>query len=265
MDFAPKPGCPMCGIVASSLSSPANSPSSPSFPTSLQAAAAQPEILWRDTNFTIYKEKVNPVSSKGHIVIVFNLHVPSIYTLSSSDLPLLIHLRDTASRLLASVLHPPSSPYSRSISPSPASPSRTLDQENDFRIGFITPPFKDTKIPVTDHLHAHAFFGPGDLLGWWRGIAYSPVAWYSIDDLIAEIRESTSNNRIKSGHPHRQNAPINKVPLAGARMGTADGTDTSLPSVGLVETDIETGRRSTSSSQSLDTPRRIASPSQMSM
>lgn len=25
-------------------------------------------------------------------------------------------------------------------------------------------------------------------MGWWRGIAYSPVAWYPIDDLIAEIR-----------------------------------------------------------------------------
>jgi malonyl CoA-acyl carrier protein transacylase len=60
--------------------------------------------------------------------------------------------------------------------------------EQQFRIGFITPPFKDNKIPVTDHLHAHAYIAPGDLMGWWRGIAYSPVAWYSIDDLIAEIR-----------------------------------------------------------------------------
>lgn len=63
-----------------------------------------------------------------------------------------------------------------------------LNHGEDLRIGFITPPFKDSKIPVTDHLHAHAFIGPGNLLGWWRGIAYGPLAWYAIDDLIAEIR-----------------------------------------------------------------------------
>lgn len=57
-----------------------------------------------------------------------------------------------------------------------------------FRIGFITPPFWDTKIPVTDHLHAHAYVEPADLMGWWRSVAYSSVAWYAIDDLIAEIR-----------------------------------------------------------------------------
>lgn len=57
-----------------------------------------------------------------------------------------------------------------------------------FRIGFITPPFRDSKIPVTDHLHAHAYIAPADLMGWWRGIAYGPLAWYAIDDLTAEIR-----------------------------------------------------------------------------
>ena len=57
-----------------------------------------------------------------------------------------------------------------------------------FRIGFITPPFRDAKIPVTDHLHAHAYVEPGDLMSWWRSVAYSPIAWYAIDDLIAEIR-----------------------------------------------------------------------------
>jgi hypothetical protein len=60
--------------------------------------------------------------------------------------------------------------------------------ESQFRIGFITPPFKDNKIPITDHLHAHAYLAPADLLGWWRGVAYGPLAWYPIDDLIAEIR-----------------------------------------------------------------------------
>jgi hypothetical protein len=75
------------------------------------------------------------------------------------------------------------------MSATPTTTSTPLQPvDHQFRIGFITPPFKDNKIPVTDHLHAHAFIAPGDLMGWWRGIAYSPVAWYAIDDLIAEIR-----------------------------------------------------------------------------
>jgi len=64
----------------------------------------------------------------------------------------------------------------------------TLVRSPDFSIGFITPPFRDPRIPVTDHLHAHAFIRPADQLGWFRGIAYSSLAWYDIDDLIAEIR-----------------------------------------------------------------------------
>ena len=90
-----------------------------------------------------------------------------------------------ATRLLTSLL-PPSSP---AVSPLPS--TVPLNRDDKFRIGFITPPFKDTKIPVTDHLHAHAFIEPADLLGWWRGVAFSSVAWYAIDDLIAEIRYCT--------------------------------------------------------------------------
>ena len=59
---------------------------------------------------------------------------------------------------------------------------------SNFSIGFITPPFRDPRIPVTDHLHAHAFINPADQLGWFRRVAYSSLAWYDIDDLIAEIR-----------------------------------------------------------------------------
>ncbi len=87
-------------------------------------------------------------------------------------------------------------------------------------------------------------------MGWWRGIAYGPLAWYPVDDLIAEIRfvftlccyggqkynvftysfrESVSNNRIKSGYENRTRAPIDLVPAAGARAGTADGTEITEP------------------------------------
>lgn len=96
---------------------------------------------------------------------------------SSSDVPLLSNIRSLATRFLVTL--------TPSINDSPV-PLQNLNPQ--IRIGFITPPFKDSKIPVTDHLHAHAFIGPPDLLGWWRGVAYGPLAWYAIEDLIAEIR-----------------------------------------------------------------------------
>ena len=102
---------------------------------------------------------------------------------SSSDVLLLSNVRNLATRLLATL--------TPSIAVPPVIPPKLSSQ---FRIGFITPPFKDSKIPVTDHLHAHAFIGPPDLLGWWRGVAYGPLAWYPIEDLIAEIRCVLANN-----------------------------------------------------------------------
>jgi hypothetical protein len=150
-----------------------------------------------------------------------------------------------------------------------------------FRIGFITPPFKDNKIPVTDHLHAHAYIMPADLMGWWRGIAYGPLAWYAIDDLIAEIRsvppfstlspssetvtaglflfyfrESVSNNRVKSGYENRSKAPIDLVPSAGARSGTADGRETTEPGL------VSQGESSEESQQSSQQPSPLILPQQ---
>ncbi|KAH9487109.1 hypothetical protein JR316_0001177 [Psilocybe cubensis] len=229
--FAPKAGCPMCGIVATASHTTPNSPRSPVFPP----GSTQAEVVWRDENFTAYKEKANPVSSKGHIIIAFNLHVPSIYSLSSSDLPLLANVRNLATRLLTSLI-----PASTPLSPSTAAPPVPI-YNNQFRIGFITPPFKDNKIPVTDHLHAHAFIGPADLAGWWRAVAYGPLAWYAIEDLIAEIRESVTNNRIKSGYENRQRAPIDMVPSAGARVGQADGQETTEP--GIADLHLEHGEQ----------------------
>ncbi|KAG2149728.1 hypothetical protein BD769DRAFT_1408002 [Suillus cothurnatus] len=215
MAFAPKPGCPMCGIVATAVvHHPSQSPRSPNCPD----AATEPEILWKDENFTAYREKTYPVSSTGHIIIAFN------------DLPLLVNVKNLGRRLLSA-----------------SAPSVSLQQtESQFRIGFITPPFKDNKIPITDHLHAHAYLAPADLLGWWRGVAYGPLAWYPIDDLIAEIRESVSNNRVKSGYDNRINAPIDTVPEAGARTGAANGDEYTASSLAI--SDVEDGLASPSSS-----------------
>ncbi|KAF8321554.1 hypothetical protein DL93DRAFT_2072264 [Clavulina sp. PMI_390] len=187
-------------------------------------------IVHKDSNITAYVEKKFPVSSKGHIILVLNLHVPNIYSLSPNDLPLLSHIQAVANQLLYSLNPPPvpSSPGPRSNAEERRSHHVPLNassssQDQNYRVGFITPPWKDNKIPITDHLHCHAFIGTPDLAGWWRGVAYSGVAWYPIQDLIAEIRESVSNNRIKSGYENRGNAPIDMVPGAGSVSGTADG------------------------------------------
>ncbi|KAF9519846.1 hypothetical protein BS47DRAFT_1000952 [Hydnum rufescens UP504] len=265
--FAPRPGCPLCSIVAAPLpprsdrlllpggprspwrrdsdNTSLSSSTGPSSPSPDSASSQDSVILYRDANVTAYLEKKYPVSSKGHIIIVLNLHVPSIYTLSSNDIPLLNHIQSLAFRLLKS-LNPPAP-----MSPSPFASQETLSsnqvplqgQEPPMHVGFITPPFRDSKIPITDHLHAHAYLGAPDLAGWWRGTAYGSLAWYSVQDLIAEIRcvllasqmtlpvtynsvvrESTSNNRVKSGYTNRATAPIDLVPGAGALSGNADGT-----------------------------------------
>lgn len=123
------------------------------------------------------------------------LRPAAFYSQSSSDLPLLVTIRDLTRRLLSSLLssNPNNSPRASSSSTLPRYNRQSIselppDNNTAFRIGFITPPFRDNKIPVTDHLHAHAYILPGDLLGWWRGVGYSGLAWYDIDDLIAEIR-----------------------------------------------------------------------------
>jgi hypothetical protein len=76
----------MCGIIASGLHPP------------LHIESTDKEVLWRDDNFTAYREKAHPVSSRGHIIIalkcvssspdvvenaydLYSLHVDSIYKL----------------------------------------------------------------------------------------------------------------------------------------------------------------------------------------
>jgi hypothetical protein len=227
----------MCGIVSQAQNQSNHLSSS---------SASQPDILWHDNNFSIYREKTNPVSSQGHIIIALNLHVPSIYMLSSSDLPLLAAIRDIATKLLHSLLPPETPQASPNSAMTLTHPART--RPSNFCIGFITPPFRDPRIPVTDHLHAHAYITPANRLGWFRSIAYSSLAWYDIDDLIAEIRESVSNNRVKSGYEGRADAPINLVPDAGARAGTANGRETTEASIALPH-DIEEGQRRPSGSR----------------
>ncbi len=86
-------------------------------------------------------------------------------------------------------------PTSTPLSPPPGSPgAQTIafgaeaDPSQQFNIGFITSPFSDPKIPVTDHVHCHAYAGTLDKAGLWRKLNYSGMGWWAIDDLIAEIR-----------------------------------------------------------------------------
>lgn len=68
----------MCGIVASAVHAPA----SPSFP----GGSNTPEVVWRDDNFTVYRERSYPVSSKGHLIFVFkSVHLVASRRVATSD------------------------------------------------------------------------------------------------------------------------------------------------------------------------------------
>ncbi|KAG8908535.1 hypothetical protein FRB99_005895 [Tulasnella sp. 403] len=245
--FAPRPGCPLCSIVSTPYPSSVQSPRSPFFPDGPSrngnpASAPPPQIVHKDENVTVYLEKNYPVSSKGHLVIVLNYHVPSIYMLSSSDLPLLTHMQRLGETLLnrhvnGTLLPGQSASQTNPTSPDPETPnfSQTVsfadtDPASKFHIGFIVSPFSDPKIPVTDHVHCHAYIGNLDLAGWWRKINYSGMGWWAIEDLIAEIREQTSNNRVKSGYGNRAST-LDAVPEAGARIGLPNGVEIPAHSV----------------------------------
>jgi hypothetical protein len=75
MAYAAKSGCPLCSIVSSASHASQNSPLSPSFPP----GSTHPEVLWRDDNFTAYREKAHPLSTTGHIIVAFKF-VSSFYT-----------------------------------------------------------------------------------------------------------------------------------------------------------------------------------------
>ena len=111
------------------------------------------------------------------------------------------------------------------------------------------------------------------------GIFTSPRlrSWLS-DDFILGIdvhalayREESSNNRIRSGNPtQKRPRPIDMVPGAGARSGTANGVETTA--VGIAADDVEDpemypnrvrSRQSTASSHlSVEIPARTPSPAQ---
>lgn len=54
----------MCGIVNAAFHSQINS-------QSFNPTPNKPDILWKDENFTVYRETTNPVSSIAHVIIAF--------------------------------------------------------------------------------------------------------------------------------------------------------------------------------------------------
>lgn len=84
---------------------------------------------------------------------------------------------------------PPSFPFARS---SPTTPIIDLDN----------PSSRIPSIPLsTPHVHLNAFLLPMDRIGWTdvsRNWSFGPLGFYGIEDLIAEIRETESNCRVKT-------------------------------------------------------------------
>ncbi|WVQ72553.1 hypothetical protein IAR50_002110 [Cryptococcus sp. DSM 104548] len=236
------PGCVLCGLVRSCTSnppspilsarhdtSPAQTPTTagsfpPSYPLPYdRGGASSPspdgrrtgnrvggrEIVYGDKDITIYKAegKERLCQDGRHLIIVVNEHLQSVYEFGASDIPLLSHIIDTAAQILGSAA------------------SASLDDEergkekDKVQVGFVGSLMKDPQSPHA-HLHAHAYLPPIDtkLAGatlWRRNVVFGSLNWWSVEDLRAEIREATSNNRVKTGYQHRE-APINQVPDAGS-------------------------------------------------
>jgi hypothetical protein len=99
----------------------------------------------------------------------------------------------------------------------------------DIRIGFVNGMPSDPAMPYP-HLHAQAFLGnfdrklPGSTM-WRRTVVFNLFNWWGVEDLRAEIREESSNCRVKSGYEDRFDSPIDKVPDAGAVAGLPNALD----------------------------------------
>ncbi|OWZ81273.1 hypothetical protein C365_00245 [Cryptococcus neoformans Bt85] len=247
------PGCVLCGLVRSCGSNPASPalspqdsttrlPSSSRTPSSAagfaDSSAPGPyhhpfkrtqspapdgrrtgnrvggrEIVYHDKDITVYKAegKERLCQDGRHIIIVVNEHLQSVYEFGASDIPLLSHILDTAAQILNSA----------------AAAGDDLERgkgKETLHVGFVGSIIKDPQSPHA-HLHAHAYLPPIDtkLSGaslWRRNVVFGSLNWWSIEDLRAEIREATSNNRVKTGYEYRQ-APIDKVPDAGAAIAPA--------------------------------------------
>ncbi|EJU01029.1 hypothetical protein DACRYDRAFT_22843 [Dacryopinax primogenitus] len=233
--YAPRTGCPVCTIVALSRSPPTQVPSvnpdssspllsspdpssvaaGPSVPRPVYVTPSGGEVVYVDKDVTVFVEKKDPVSSKGHLIVVFNAHITSLYHLTPTSIPLLQRALNLCPHLLAQ--HFPPTPQASSPQPSP-SPAEQI------HIGLISPPCTDSILPGF-HLHLHAYIGCADRLPWvsLRTLAFGPLGWYPLEDLIGEIWESTSNNRVKTGYEKAR--PIAQVPKAGTRVGLPDGRE----------------------------------------
>ncbi|KIS01196.1 hypothetical protein L804_01070 [Cryptococcus deuterogattii 2001/935-1] len=173
------------------------------------------EIMYHDKDITVYKAEGNErlCQDGRHIIIVVNEHLQSVYEFGASDIPLLSHILDIATQLLNSAAAATGDDVERGKG------------KEKLQVGFVGSIIRDPQSPHA-HLHAHAYLPPIDtkLSGaslWRRNVIFGSLNWWSIEDLRAEIREATSNNRVKTGYEYRQ-APIDKLPDAGAAIASAN-------------------------------------------
>ncbi|KAL0250523.1 hypothetical protein I308_102701 [Cryptococcus tetragattii IND107] len=176
------------------------------------------EVVYHDKDITVYKAEGNErlCQDGRHIIVVVNEHLQSVYEFGASDIPLLSHVLDTAAQILNSAAATAGNDVERGTG------------KEKLQVGFVGSIIKDPQSPHA-HLHAHAYLPPIDtkLSGaslWRRNVIFGSLNWWSIEDLRAEIRQATSNNRVKTGYEYRQ-APIDKVPDAGAAIASANALD----------------------------------------
>ncbi|KAL7410176.1 hypothetical protein BDY24DRAFT_444338 [Mrakia frigida] len=198
------------------------------------------QLVHSDDDCLVFREEERSLASGGHLTFLVAPALSSIYEFSPASVPLLSRLHMLAQALLVDQFtsassfnqnNPSSSSSSSSTTFPPSSPLPGRSQLQE-RIGFVTSPFKDPLNPGHPNLTLHAILGPLDKASYYtRGFPFGPLGFYSLEDLIAEIRESSSNNRIKSGYSNssssssRRPRPLESVLDAGSRAGLSNGVE----------------------------------------
>lgn len=193
------------------------------------------DTIFVDEDFLVYRVEGNEAVCKNgkHLVIVLARHLEDVYDLGPPDVPLLNKIQQVVRHILESIPDDGSNVKGRGKGNADETEN---SGKHEIRIGFIVSPFRDS-LHSHKHLHLHALIPPLDNASFIRrnfafGGLWAPgsVGWWELEDLIAEIREDSSNNRIKSGYGgSRKNAPIVGVMDAGSAHGHSNALETSNP------------------------------------
>ncbi|ORX89651.1 HIT-like protein [Basidiobolus meristosporus CBS 931.73] len=120
-------------------------------------------VMYEDERVVAIKEP-NP-AAEHHFVIIPRKHVPSYNDLTEDDISLLEHMKAVGNNLILNQVGP----------------------QQDTLLGFLP-----KALSSVAHLNMQCVTLPLTC-GWVRSLAYKPLVFFTIDDLIGEVKESCYN------------------------------------------------------------------------